>query len=284
MLPILLDIGPFTIHSLWLMLAVGLVAGAWVLVKLRQKSRLNINFLTNNGLILIVGALIASRLAFVLTHPVIFFGDISLHTPLNLIGIWDKGLSGWGAVVGFLLTFVWLAKREDEPIKRWLDVMVIALMTTMIFVHFGAFLDGINYGRETVMPWGITFESGTVKYVVPIHPTQLYAMLYTGILTFITYDIYKKWKVKRDGLVTEIGVTSYLALRFLEEFFRGDETWELLGIRVRLIILLLLTAASGVWLYKEYGKHRSKVQIILEQAKETLETATQKAKDLINNE
>lgn len=284
MLPILLDIGPFTVHSLWLMLAIGIVAGAWVLIKLRQKSRLNINFLTHNGLLLIAGALIVSRAAFIITHPVIFFGNISLSTPLNLIGIWDKGLSGWGAVVGFLIGFVWLAQREDEPLKRWFDVMVIALLVTMIFVHFGAFLDGINYGRETGMPWGITFESGTVKYVVPIHPTQIYAMLYTSILAIALYEIYKKWKVKRDGLVTEIGVTSYLAFRFLEEFFRGDETWEILGIRVRLVILFILAAASGIWLYKKYGKHRSKVQIVLEQAKETFETATQKAKDLINKE
>lgn len=282
MFPVLLDIGPFTVHSLWLMLAIGLVVGAWVLIRLRQKSRLNINFLTNNGLLLIVGAMVVSRAAFILTHPIIFFGDISLRTPLNLIGIWDKGLSGWGAVVGFFLTFIWLAKREDEPIKKWLDVMVIALLAMMVFAHFGALLDGINYGRETSMPWGITFESGTVKYVVPIHPTQIYATLYTSILAFVLYDIYKKWKVKRDGLVTEIGVTSYLILRFFEEFFRGDETWEIAGIRTRLIVLLLLAAASSGWMYKEYGKHRSKVQIVLDQAKNTIEAATQKAKDLIS--
>jgi phosphatidylglycerol---prolipoprotein diacylglyceryl transferase len=275
MFPILFELGPVSVQSLWLMIALGLVVSAWVLVKLSQKSRLKIDFMSYNGLEILAGTLIGGRLLFIILNPGLFFSNISLTNILSLFAIWDKGISFWGALIGFTITFIFIARQEDENILGWLDILTISTLVFVLFGHLGAFLDGINYGRETNMPWGITFESGTVKYVVPIHPTQLYALIYSGLLAFILYEIYKNWKVKKDGLVAEIGITSYLILRFLEEFFRGDEAIEVFGIRLRFIVFFLLAAASGTWLYKQYGKHRSKVEDMLETAKDTIQKTAQ---------
>ncbi|NIA02053.1 MAG: hypothetical protein GWP15_01590, partial [Nitrospirae bacterium] len=105
-------------------------------------------------------------------------------------------------------------------------------------------------GKPTPLPWGVNFESAQIKYTIPIHPTQIYAFLYTLAIAITLILISKK----KAGFIGLIGIASFSFVNFLEHFLRGDDTLLLFGIRVPQIIMLLLSITSGIFLYIHYNK------------------------------
>ena len=92
----------------------------------------------------------------------------------------------------------------------------------------------------------------TLFDVSPIHPTQLYGAIYTGILAYILIKMLRTLNTRMPGATVEIGALTFSILKFLEEFIRGDETVELLGIRVP----QLIAAITAVFFaYRVYKRH-----------------------------
>lgn len=237
MYPALLEIGPITIYSLWIFVAVGFFAALLILNKLVQKCRLSLKFIANYSLAIFFGGLIMSRLVHVIQNYQFFFQNFSLNSFLEMFYIWDKGLSPWGGILGIVLSLFYFARREREPIRKWFDVLSVSILSAVAFSNIGAFLDGRNYGRETDLPWGVIIENSI--FAVPIHPTQIYAAIYSGLLTIITYQLFNYKISKEPGNVTLIAVGGYSFFRILEEFMRGDESNFILGFREAQIYALL---------------------------------------------
>lgn len=237
MYPVLLEIGPITIYSLWIFVAAGFFAALLITNKLVQKTRLSLKFIANYSLAIFFGGLIMARLVYVVRNYQFFFQDFSLNSFLELFYIWDKGLSPWGGILGIGLSLLYFARREGESIRKWLDVISVGIMSAIAFSNLGAFLDGRNYGRETDLPWGVVVE--TSIFAVPIHPTQVYAAIYSGALTILLYQLFNHRISKDPGNVALIAIGGYSFFRILEEFMRGDESNMFLGFREAQIYALL---------------------------------------------
>lgn len=256
MFPILFEIGPFTLHSLWFFIALGFLVSSLMVSRAVKRNRMRLDFLSKHSFLFFISAIISSRLLFIIFHTEIFFADSDtfLQEFFAIFRVWDKGLSFWGAALGFSIAFLYLAKRERENIFRWMDITAVPLLTALLFGHFGAFLDGINHGRETILPWGITFESAVVKYTVPVHPTQLYALLYTAVILIFISSAKAEWHSKHEGLLAKVAIFLYASFRFLEDFFRGDDTLMLFDfIRISQIISFGIALYMGYRLLKEYS-------------------------------
>jgi phosphatidylglycerol:prolipoprotein diacylglycerol transferase len=258
MYPILLQLGPITIFSLWVMVGIGFFTALLIVNKLVKKARLKLSFLADHSLSIFLGGLILSRIFFVVRNYEIFFTDLSLNSILQIFYIWDKGLSVWGAILGILLTLIYFAKKESESIGRWLDVVSVSILGAMSFSHIGAFLDGRHYGNETNLPWGVIIENSI--YAVPIHPTQIYAAIYTAILTIVLMKLFNYRIGKIDGNISIIALTAYSACRFLEEFLRGDESNIVIGMREAQIYALLGLIVGGILLFVHHKKRTAAPQ------------------------
>lgn len=251
MYPVLLEIGPITIYSLWIFVAIGFFAALLIMNKLIQKCRLPLKFIANYSLAIFFGGLIMSRVVYVLRNYQFFFQDFSFNSFLELFYIWDKGLSPWGGVLGIVLSLIYFARRERESVLKWLDVLSVSILGAIAFSNIGAFLDGRNYGRETDLPWGVIIENSI--YAVPIHPTQLYAAIYSGALTILLYQLFNHKISKEAGNITLLAVGGYSFFKVLEEFMRGDESNFFLGFReVQIYALLALIIAIILFLVKKY--------------------------------
>jgi phosphatidylglycerol:prolipoprotein diacylglycerol transferase len=93
------------------------------------------------------------------------------------------------------------------------------LLPGLIFGHaigrLGCFMAGCCYGEQTTIPWGIPMNG------VSRHPVQLYETLALSLLGLI---ILKMLKAKKDNLtIISSYLLSYSLIRFILEFFRGDE-------------------------------------------------------------
>ncbi len=225
MYPILFELGSVTIYSLWFFVTCGFIVGSIVFANLCKRNRVSIDLVSSNALVLFLSALIVGRLSFAFLHHELYFFTYEPREWLGLLGLWDKGISFWGALTGFCLALMRLYKKNGQPLSPLLDQLSVALLVGMIFGSIGTFLDGASYGVPTTLPWGMTFRSAYVKYISPIHPTQLYSALYLSVTLVILLRLLSKLRgTQISGFVTELGVLIISCGMFLENFVRGDDT------------------------------------------------------------
>lgn len=251
----LLEIGPFTLYSLWLAVSVALVLGTLLFLKRAKHERLNLEFLLNHLFGLLVATVLASRTFFFIANWG-YWGPIQGSTLFKeILSFWQPGYSFWGAVFGFSALFAWKAYRKKEPLMPWLNTALTPLFVGIMIGNVGQLLDGQGYGRETILPWGIQFESTNVKYTVPVHPTQLYSILLIASLLLGRKAVQKKWPSLTDETNwTLFALTVYSLGRFVIECFRGDDTLEWGIVRIGHITALLGVVIFGTLLYKTISK------------------------------
>lgn len=256
MYPILFEFGVITVFSLWFFVAIGFIAGSLVFIRLSKRYRVRLTLLSENSTVLFFWTLLVSRLLFILLHTELYFYRFQLKNILKIFAIWDKGLSFWGAVFAWFTGLLYLSRRRENgaasSVARLWDITFPALFVGMFFGNIGAFLDGINYGIPTSLPWGMTFRNANVKYISEIHPTQLYAALYTLIIALILLTLLKRLRGNLPGFVTEIGVFCFSLLKFLEDFLRGDEAVKIWFLRLPQLLAFLALLGTGYLIYQRY--------------------------------
>jgi len=259
--PVLFEAKYFAINTLWLFITIGIVAGTYALIILAERNNLKLQFLSENSPKLILWSIIGARIFAIIGNYQAYFYEFSLRTIFNLFYIFDKGLDFSGAALAFLIYFYILCKKNDQDFFKWLDVLIPASLIGIAFGNIGTFFDGSNYGRETTLPWGVNFESPSIKYTVPIHPTQIYAFIYTSIIAaglILLSRTEKISKLEQTGFIGLLGLISYNFMRFLEEFLRGDDAIIILGMRLPQIIAILISISAGIFLYLRYNSATTK--------------------------
>ena len=241
-----------TIYALWVCAAIGFLVGFLIVYKLLQKDRQSLNFLAEHSLAILFGAILMARILFVAENYRVYFAKIDLQHLLGVFFIWDKGLSFWGGVLGLALSMMYFCRKEKESIWKWLDVITIATMGGLVFGNLGTFLDGSNYGNETDLPWGVVIENS--RFAVPIHPTQIYAMIYTLAITITLWNLWNTTFGKKEGNITLSGAALYAGFRFLEEFLRGDESNYFLGLRDAQILCMIVLITVATLFYLRHKK------------------------------
>jgi len=251
----------FTLNTLWVFFALAIFAGAYTLIKLTVKNGLKVQFINEHSWGLLISALLGARLFALIQHANTYFYEFSKDTFLQIFYIWDKGLNAYGAIAAILIYLFYITKKHEQDFYKWLDILIPSLIIGLAIGHLGSFFEGINYGRETGLPWGVNFESPSIKYTVPIHPTQIYAFLYSIALGIGLIGLSKTEKFKdltKPGLIGLIGVTAYFSLQFLEQFVRGDDTITFFSIRLPQIGYLILAILSGIIIFLRYNKRTKK--------------------------
>lgn len=254
MFPIILETKYFTIHSLWLFIAIALIVGTTIFIKIGTKNGLKLQFLTENALILLIASIIGARVFAILFNWNLFFYEYSWQTFIRIFKIWDKGLSLWGALLVGTITLYKLCKKNDQSLLKWLDSLVPAFLIAMAIACVGAFLDGSWYGNETTLPWGVNFESPAIKYTVPIHPTQIYTLLYS-ISIAVSAILLKDHKFfEQSGKSAILSILIFNLFNFLNEFLRGDDITMVFGTRLPQIVSAAIVIFSLIFYFIYYNK------------------------------
>jgi len=256
----ILQVGPFTIYTLWVLFAMGVFSSLLIVNKLAKSRLVKISFLAENSILIFFCGLIMARIVFIL-YNFSFFWEVIIQQGqiLEIFYIWDKGLSVWGGLIGIFISLYLLSRRHKEDFLAWADILVVSILIGMISANIGAFLDGRNYGSPTNLPWGLTVE--TSQYAIPIHPIQLYAAIYSGLIGLLLYNIFSRNEFKKSGIISLLGLTLYCFFRFLEEFLRGDESNMLFGtIREAQLYSLIGLLFGGYMLYRYFQKYHQENQ------------------------
>ncbi len=127
-----------------------------------------------------------------------------------------------GAIGGFI--GLWIASRRwPGSLLKMTDAFTAPLLIGQALGRIGCFSAGCCYGRPTTEPWGVTFTNPNAlgPLYEKLHPTQLYESAGVFILFLIALALSRRLKL--IGYLTAFYCVSYGVLRFVIEFWRGDD-------------------------------------------------------------
>jgi len=214
MLDVIFQYGPLTLRTFNIFAALGLLFGGAFAVRFSLKKKLNSGFLYKNGPYLFLAALLGGRIAYLLENLQVF-----LDYPLTSLFVWDLRYSFFGAMYALLITLFALSRKHKEDFWAWFDVVILSLLAFMFFIHLGHFFNGTQYGIPTDLPWGIAFDNQNIRYLNPIHPTQLYAALFTLMIT--VYSVKGSTRIHLPGVVASRALMIYCLSMFALDYLHA---------------------------------------------------------------
>jgi phosphatidylglycerol---prolipoprotein diacylglyceryl transferase len=249
--PKLLEIGPVSIYSYGLLLAVAFLAGLSLAGRRARRQGLNADRVLDLGIYIIIAAVIGGKLLLLLTD----FRQFA-ERPSELFSLAQSGGVFYGGLILAVLVSVWYIRRHHLPLWRTCDVFAPGIALGHAIGRVGCLMAGCCYGRPTSAPWGIVFSDafaanfvGTPLHV-HLHPTQLYESAAELLILAALLAMEKRGRAF-GGRTFWAYVLFYAVARFVIEFFRGDDRGMLFGVSTSQFISLILAPlaiAMLVWL------------------------------------
>src|SRR5918996_1794832 len=173
--PILFEIGGFPVYTYGVLLAAAYLLGLqFALVRARGRG-LDQNRVMDLGIWIIVAALVGAKLLLLAVE-----WDTYGRNASELFTLVRSGGVFYGGLIAAVLVALWYLWRHRMPIWSVTDVFAPGIALGHVIGRLGCFFAGCCFGRETTVPWAVTFHSehasrnvGT-PLDVPLHPTQLY--------------------------------------------------------------------------------------------------------------
>lgn len=217
--PVLLKLGPFTLRSYGVMIALGILVGMIWAKREFKRRRLPDDLFYDLTVAAIALGVLGARLMYVALNWQIYQTNL-----VSIPMIWaDGGLSFHGSILGGILAGWWLCRRYKVSFWQVADAVAPALAIGHFFGRIGCFLNGCCYGIPTTMPWGISFHNPALSIeTLPSHPTQLYEAVGLLVLFFLLAKYSRQ--TPYDGAAFIWWVIFYSVLRFVVEFWRAGAT------------------------------------------------------------
>lgn len=258
--PTALDLGFFAVKWYSLAYLAGILIGYWYLLKLiaRPGSPMARRHADDMIFYATLGIIIGGRLAYV-----IFYQPEILAQPLDILKLWNGGMSFHGGVIGVSLGILYLARKEGLSWLRVHDYVACCVPFGLFFGRLANFVNGELWGKETDVPWAMVFPTGGP---FPRHPSQLYEAVLEGVLLFAILA-FAFWRTKaryQPGLLVGLFLFFYGLFRFGVEYFREADA-QLMEFAARTGLhmgqwLCVPMILGGAWLIATAKRRRVRVE------------------------
>ena len=225
--PVLFEWGWFQLRWYSLAYLVGIIIGWWYLLKMirapgapmARRHADDLAFYTTLGIIL------GGRLGYVLFYKPLDY----LHNPIEIVRLWDGGMSFHGGVIGVSLGIFFLAWRKKLDWLRIHDYVACCIPPGLFLGRLANFVNGELWGAQTSVPWAVRFCEGFVDGQCALgparHPSQLYEALLEGLL-LMALLAFMFWKTRaryQPGKLVGTFILVYGLVRFGLEFIRAPD-------------------------------------------------------------
>ncbi|HEY3374337.1 MAG TPA: prolipoprotein diacylglyceryl transferase [Candidatus Aquicultor sp.] len=223
MLPVLFKIGPLTIHTYGVAMAIAFLVAVILIRSEAKRKGFNPDIAYDIVLFAMIGGILGARIVYVIDFWSEFASNVA-----QIFAIWQGGLVFYGGLIGGALAVVGYVKLRKLPVGKIADMVAPSLALGSAIGRLGCFANGCCYGKETTLPWGVTFnnaESFARPLGIPLQPTQLYEFAYNIVTLGVL--LWLRPRIKSDGMLFWVFITLYGLFRFIVEFFRANPAFLL---------------------------------------------------------
>jgi len=248
--PIALDLGIVQVRWYGLTYLAGL-AIAWWLLNIRARDPGN-RWTSDEVADLIfygaVGVIIGGRLGSALFYNLPYY----LSNPIDILKVWQGGMSFHGGLIGVLLAIGYFARKTQRRFFEVGDFLVPVVPVGLGLGRIGNFINGELWGAPSDLPWAMVFPGAGG---IPRHPSQLYEAFLEGLILFAILWWFSSSPRSRMA-VSGLFFLFYGVFRSLVELVREPDAhigylaggWLTMGqvLSVPMIVL------GGILLYRAY--------------------------------
>jgi len=255
--PIAFTIMDFPVHWYGIAYAVGILLASYSAQKLcRIHRNTPINEKHIDGLFsyAVIGIILGGRLGYVLFYNLSHY----IENPLEIIEVWNGGMSFHGGFLGVLIACLAYKNRWNLSFIYLTDRIAPGTCLGLMLGRIANFINGELWGRASDAPWAMIFPGGEN---IPRHPSQLYEALFEGLILYIIlYNVAKR--TNRQGVVSALFLIGYGVFRFFIEFTRQPDNIEFLQegifqyITMGQLLCLPMVIAGSIMMYKILEKKR----------------------------
>ncbi len=238
--PILVSLGPLSIHWYGVVIAFGLLLALWYASRRAPEFGLTEDHILNMVLTALPLAVIGARV-----YYCVFNWALYRDNPISALYIWEGGLAIYGGVIGGVTGALLSSKLSKVPVAPLLDLGGLGLLIGQCIGRWGNFFNREAHGGLTgsFLRMGLTGADGVVRYY---HPTFLYESAW-NLLGFALLHFFSKKHRRYDGQIFTMYVAWYGLGRAWIEGLRTDSLYLFgTGLRVSQLVAALscLTAVA----------------------------------------
>ncbi|MBU6268347.1 MAG: prolipoprotein diacylglyceryl transferase [Sphingomonadales bacterium] len=216
-----IDLGFFTLRYYSLAYLAGIILAYWHTLKMIRQPGAPLAQRHADDLFFwcTMGVIVGGRLGYAT-----FYGpQLWLH-PLDLLKLWEGGMSFHGGLIGVLAAIGWVSWRNGLSFIRVCDYIGVCTPFGLLFGRIANFINGELWGRVAGpgVRWAMVFPGAGD---LPRHPSQLYeAGLEGAAMAVLLLTLFWKTRARwRPGLLAGAGLMWYGCSRFVIEFFREPD-------------------------------------------------------------
>jgi phosphatidylglycerol:prolipoprotein diacylglycerol transferase len=226
--PVALHIGSFDLRWYSLAYLAGIFIGYWYLLKLIKQPGAPMGRRHSDDLVFYaaLGIILGGRLGYVLFYNFSFY----FSHPIEIVKLWDGGMSFHGGVIGTSAGIFYFAHKEKLSWLRIHDYVACCVPFGLFFGRLANFVNQELWGAPTHVPWAIRFqELNQYRELIlgpPRHPSQLYEAFLEGIVLFaILWGMFWKTQARYEpGKLVGAFIFFYGIFRFGIEFIREPDS------------------------------------------------------------
>lgn len=251
--PVIVAVGPIAIHWYGLGYVVGILFAWWYTKRLvaqpslwaDNKPAMTAQDLDDFLVWAAAGVVLGGRLGYILFYDLARY----ISNPLDILAVWQGGMSFHGGLLGTILAMVLFARRRGINVWSMLDTIAAGVPVGLGLVRLANFINSELWGRVTDVPWAFVFPNGGPE---ARHPSQLYEAILEGAVLFavLWFFVHFRHKLKTPRFIGGAFVAGYGLSRIVVEFFREPDAhigylageWLTMG-----MILSTPMVLAGIW-------------------------------------
>ncbi len=242
-----LTVGPLSIHAYGLMIALGVIAGVWLLGRrLEVRGEGTREDASAIAVWAVIAGVIGSRLYHVVTDWSTFEHDLG-----RIPQLWRGGLGIPGGILFGALAATWAFTRRGIRPAVGLSAAAPSLALAQSIGRWGNWWNQELFGRPTTLPWGLRIDPDKIPPGfapgTTFHPTFLYESLWNFALCILLLWIDRRFKL-RPGRLFAMYVVGYATGRFWIEGLRIDPAHTTGGLRLNQWVALAAGAVALLYL------------------------------------
>ena len=224
--PVALDLGFFELRWYSLAYLAGIFIGYWYLLKLIKQPGSPMARRHADDLVFYsaLGIILGGRVGYILFYNLSYY----LQNPLDMLKLWDGGMSFHGGMIGTVIGILYLSRKEKLQWLRVHDYVACCVPFGLFFGRIANFVNHELWGAPAAVPWAVRFPEiidGMLVVGPARHPTQIYEAILEGLVLFaiLAWMFWKTQARYEPGKLVGAFLFFYGCFRFGLEFIREPD-------------------------------------------------------------